>query len=73
MSNVPGLLVIAGLFLLPAATMGLVAAGVVRATRRNLAPAELRHTTMVAFWIAAVLTLAGEIVLFGMCISSLSG
>ncbi|MEA2828106.1 MAG: hypothetical protein QOG43_2545 [Actinomycetota bacterium] len=65
-------LVLAGLFLVVPVILGGAVAGIVRATRRNLPPAELQHKVKVAFWITSIVTLAIELILLGLCLSALN-
>jgi hypothetical protein len=66
------ILLLVGLFLLAPIVLGGAAAGVVRSTRRNLPPDQLRRKAMTAFWITAIVVLALELTLFGLCLSTLN-
>jgi len=61
-------------FLGPAAVVGAVTAGFVRAsaTRRRLAPDETHRKAKVGFWIGSIVALALELIVFGWCVATLN-
>jgi hypothetical protein len=74
MEVVPALLSLLLLFGAPAAVVGGITAVIVRsaAKGRGLAPAEAGRKAVKGFWIAFVVTIALEILLFGLCIAAFS-
>ncbi|MEA2932737.1 MAG: hypothetical protein QOI56_1522 [Actinomycetota bacterium] len=72
MSSVRSVLTLVVVFLALPVLLGGGLAGIVHATRRNLPPQERRRKAVVAFGIVFVILLAGEILVFGMCVSALS-
>ena len=72
MGALPGILLLVGLGLLLPAGVGVAGASIVRGTRRNLPPDELQRKAKAAFWIGAIVALALELILFGLCVSTLN-
>lgn len=68
------ILFLALIFLGPPAVVGAVAGGFMRAsaTRRRLSAEETNRKARNGFWIGAVIAIAAELVLVGLCISSMS-
>ena len=59
-------------FLTPAAFIAGITALIVRSTRSNLGPAEANRVTKRAFWMAFVIVIALELLVFGLCVAALT-